>query len=100
MATENLDLKKSFDEYFSSISKKVLCDKEVKDSRLIIEWIESAFYMGAKIIVQDTLDTLHDYSSFVSGITTPTYNPEQSFCNVADNLKIYYDKILNNIKEN
>lgn len=54
-----------------------------------------AFMAAARIVAQDTIDTLRDYATACAGLGTESVTPEQIYDRAADNLMVYYTQILN-----
>ena len=61
-------------------------------------WLQAAFVQGARVMAQDTVDTLRDYGTAVAGIDAVCYTSEQAFDAAADNLMVYYTQILKDAK--
>ena len=54
-----------------------------------------AFMAAARIVAQDTIETLRDYATACAGLGTESVTPEQIYDRAADNLMVYYTQILN-----
>ena len=54
-----------------------------------------AFMAAARIVAQDTIDTLHDYSTACAGLGKESVSPEQIYDRVAGSLLVYYTQVLN-----
>ena len=100
-----IDLYQKFDEYFNEVESYSLrserfygtllsftSTKELADHMKL--WLEAAFIEGAKVMAQDSVDTLRDYATAVAGIVEVCYTREQAFDTAAKNLMIYYTHIL------
>lgn len=61
-------------------------------------WLQAAFIQGARVMAQDTLDTLHDYGTAVSGINGVCLTGSQAFDSAASNLMLYYTQVLEDDK--
>lgn len=57
--------------------------------------LEQAFLAGARVMAQDTLDTLGDYACAVSGCKPEVLRPEEVYDRARDNLMVYYTQVLN-----
>ena len=57
-------------------------------------WLQAAFVQGARVMAQDTVDTLRDYGTALSGIECQGVTPTQAYDDAADNLMTYYTQIL------
>ena len=112
---KNIDLKEKFQQYFHEQegvglrSERFLDDlatimssaqKDIMSDPIVMtKWLEAAFMQGARVMAQDSLDTLRDYATAVAGINEVCYTSEQAFDASADNLMIYYTQILQDTKE-
>ena len=106
----NIDLKEKFQQYFNEPEGFGLRSERFYDSMEAFSnkpalaasmklWLEAAFIQGARIMAQDTVDTLRDYATAVAGINEVRYTSEQAFDASADNLMTYYTKILQDIEK-
>jgi hypothetical protein len=103
--SNNIDLKAEFEKYFNEQegfglrSERFFADVELTQperNKLLIQWIEAAFIQGARIMAQDTIDTLRDYGTAVVAFDDLTYSCTQGFDMSADNLMTYYTQVLQN----
>jgi hypothetical protein len=98
------DKKKAFLEYFDELEGftlrserfyfDVLMDDTEKRAILMRKWLEAAFDAGCEAMANDTLDTLADYGTAMSGIEEPKVTKTEAFDMAADNLQDYYDEIF------
>lgn len=111
----SIDLKEKFNEYFNEqegyslrsdryfddittmmVDSQYSVDYRVK---LLTRWMEASFIQGARIMAQDTLDTLRDYATSMSEIDSSEKNTSQCIDNAADYLMIYYTKVLDRAEQ-
>ena len=101
-----IDLYQKFDEYFNEVENYSLRSERFYDSlenftnkqalaASMKLWLEAAFIQGARIMAQDSVDTLRDYATVLAGIDEVCYTREQAFDVAAKNLEIYITHILN-----
>lgn len=100
-----IDLYQKFDEYFNEIENYSLRSERFYDSfenftnkqalaASMKLWLEAAFIQGARVMAQDSVDTLRDYSTALAGIDEVCYTREQAFDAAAENLMVYVTNIL------
>ena len=100
-----IDLYQKFDEYFNEVENYSLRSERYYDSfenftnkqalaASMKLWLEAAFIQGAKVMAQDSVDTLKDYATALAGIDEVCYTREQAFDVAAKNLTIYITHIL------
>lgn len=101
-----IDLKEAFKEYLFEIenfgfrAERFYDDlthpncSEQKRIDLITKWLEAAFIQGARVMAQDSCDTLRDYATALAGVKEPKYTMEEAYDNAAANLMVYYTKVL------
>lgn len=82
-----VDLDKTFDAWYS--------ENFVTETKPSYELLLAAYWAGARHMAQDTLDTLGDYGTAVSGVETPLRNPTECFDAAHANLMVYYTQVLN-----
>ena len=68
----------------------------IKRMEMMTQWLKAAYLQGARDMAQDTLATLGDYATFLAGIDEVVYTREQAFDAAADNLMVYYTKVIDN----
>ena len=97
-----LDLEGAFDEWFyeqefmGMRAERFYDSLERANPMTMKNWLEVAFRMGAKSAMQDTLSTLGDYGTAVSGCDHyKNLNSTEAFDMAAENLKQYYEEVLN-----
>lgn len=94
------NLKDKFQDYLNEIegfslrSERFAEDVEVGDRVQLQKWLEAAFMQGARVLAQDTLETLQDYGTAVAGLNEPVSTPTRSYDAVAENLTAYYATVL------
>lgn len=94
---KEIDLNEKFLEYFHEQESFSLRSERFYneiDAKNLSKWLEAAFIQGARVMAQDSLDTLRQYATAMSGIDKPLLNTTQSFDSAADNLMIYYTRIF------
>lgn len=101
---QNIDLKAKFNEYFNELEGFSLRSERfyeefesgIMRGGRILEWLEAAYMRGAQDMAQDTLDTLGDYATAVSGIDQPLRTPSEGYDAAHESLMVYYTKVLDN----
>jgi len=99
-------LAQKFEEYFNELegfglrAERFYDDVEHASPEQMKKWLYAAFIQGARTMAQDTVDTLRDYGTAVAGVEHIKYNATESFDNSADNLMVYYTKILDDAEKN
>lgn len=78
-----LDLNEAFVHWFNEYDHL-----EYEDTKL-------AFMAAARIVAQDTIDTLRDYATACAGLNKENVTPEQIYDRVAGSLMVYYTQVLN-----
>ena len=102
---KNIDLTAKFEEYFHEQESFGLRSERFYESMEAFSnkpalaasmklWLEAAFIQGARVMAQDSVDTLRDYGTAVAGIDEVCYNRTEAFDASADNLMLYYTKII------
>lgn len=96
-----LDLENAFDEWFyehefaGMRAERFYDNLERANPMTIKNWLEVAFRMGAKVAMEDTIATLRDYGTAVSGVNHyKNLNATDAFDMSAKNLEAYYKDIL------
>ena len=57
--------------------------------------LKVAFLAAARIVAQDTIDTLRDYATACAGLEKENITPEQIYDRAAKSLTVYYTQVLN-----
>lgn len=107
---KNTDLKAKFEEYFHEPEGFGLRSERFHESLDAFSnkaalaasmklWLEAAFVQGARVMAQDSVDTLRDYGTAVAGIDELCYNRSEAFDAAADNLMLYYTQILQDAEQ-
>jgi hypothetical protein len=97
---QEINLKSKFQDYlhdvesFSLRSERLANDINTANLDVVIRWLEAAFIRDARVMAQDSADTLRDYAIAVAGIDEVCYTSEQAFDNAAENLMVYYTSVL------
>jgi hypothetical protein len=102
----NLNLRKEFRNYFDEVegyalrSERFYAEFEagIMREKRILEWMEAAYIAGARIMAQDTLDTLGDYACACAGLEPRLIKPETVYDTAESDLQFYYNKILDNVE--
>jgi hypothetical protein len=99
-----IDLDKKFNEYFYEVesyatrAERFYEELENSSPERMTEWLKAAFMMGARVMAQDTIDTLYDYGTAVAGLTDTTYIPSEAYDNSAHSLMVYYARLFDDKK--
>ena len=98
---KNMYLKKEFLNFFNAQEGYTLRSERfysefeagaLREKRIIL-WLEAAFLEGARVMAQDTLNTLGDYSVAVAYINEKHYTLSEAFDKAKDNLTVYFTQI-------
>ena len=98
-----MDLQQQFKKYFNELEGYGLRSERFyeeyyqgrgQDPEQMISWLRAAFLEGARIMAQDTLDTLGDYGTAVAGVDEPTYTATEMFDGARKNLEQYYRRVM------
>lgn len=60
----------------------------------IIEWLKASYTQGALDLAKDTVCTLGDYATALSGVKSPPRNPSQGYEYAQDALHTYYAQVF------
>lgn len=104
------DLDEKFDEYFHELEGFSLrCERffsdidadlpPAKKAERLRQWLRAAFIEGARVMAQDTLDTLGDYGTAVAGIDEVVYNRSQAYDAAQESLHVYFTQVLSKAEE-
>ena len=104
-----IDLKQAFAEYFHELEGYALRSERFYDQlssadpatrpQVLVKWMEAAFIQGARVMAQDTVDTLGDYGTACSGLDQPRRNPTQCYDAARDSLMVYFTQVLQDAEE-
>lgn len=105
-----IDLDEQFSTYFHELetyamrSERFYSDVNANipaldKSLLMLKWLQAAFNQGARVMAQDTLDTLDDYGTAVAGIDEVVYNRSQAFDAARANLFPYFTQVLSKAED-
>lgn len=103
MSGYNINLKEEFRNYFDELEGFTLrserfyaeCEAGIMTPERILEWLESAYMVGAKTMAQDTLDTLSDYACVTAGLEPELIKPETVYDRAFNSLHHYYTVVMN-----
>lgn len=94
------DLKQKFEQYFYEQegfglrAERFYADMDTGNAEQMRAWMEAAFLAGCRAMAQDSLDTLRDYATAVSGLDKVEFTSEKAFDMAAESLMVYYTQIL------
>jgi hypothetical protein len=100
---QSIDLQQQFKKYFNELEAWGLRSERFyeeyyqgagKDPERMISWLRAAFLEGALVMAQDTLNTLNDYGTAVSGVDKLTHTTTERFDGVRKNLEQYYRSVM------
>jgi hypothetical protein len=98
---KELDLKESFNAYLNEVENYGLRVERLEleldtimGIKRLLEWMQAAYNRGASDMANDTLHTLADYSTALSGLNHASYTASEAFDAAAENLQDYYKRIL------
>ena len=97
---EIINLEDEFNSWFNEIEMYCLRSERFYEelpsmtSHKMIDWLKAAYMHGIKTAAQDSVDTLRDYSTSLSGIDAYTYNPDEAYAGCAVSLDVYWQDVL------
>lgn len=99
-----IKLLEEFDKWFNEVERYALRSERFHDDikrnngEIAVKWLKAAFIQGSRVMAQDTLNTLGDYSADVAGISDICYNRSEAFDSSHKNLMTYYTQILQDVE--
>ena len=102
MTKKVFDIEEAFDDWFyapefnGERAERFYANMERANAITMRNWLELAFRAGVKSAMIDTIDTLGDYATAVSGCDHyRKLNSTEAFDTAAENLAPYYASVLN-----
>ena len=100
--SEIINLEDSFENWFHEVESyelkserfyRVINEHMTREWQLIVDWLKAAYMQGAKIAAKDSIDTLREYSTAMSG-AKHAVPADLAFDDSANNLQSYWDSVL------
>ncbi len=98
-----INLEDEFNSWFNEIETYCLRSERFYEelpsmtSHQILQWLKAAYLHGIKTAVQDSIDTLRDYSTAMYGVKYAV-PADLAFDDSANNLQVYWVDVLKDMK--